>query len=58
MVNTILSSGLLSVALSCLSPGLGVTQHPVLWSPDFPPPCTQFVEFLPGIFDRVSQTTN
>ena len=36
-------SGLFSVALSCLSPGLGVTQHPVLWSPDFPPPCTQFV---------------
>jgi len=30
--------GFLSVALSCPSPGLGVTQHPVLWSPDFPPP--------------------
>ena len=29
--------GFLSVALSCPSPGLGVTQHPVLWSPDFPP---------------------
>jgi len=24
-----------------LSPGLGVTQHPVLRSPDFPPPCTK-----------------
>jgi hypothetical protein len=31
--------GLFSVALSFLLPGLGVTQHPVLWSPDFPPPC-------------------
>ncbi len=33
--------GLFSVALSFLSPGLGVTQHPVLRSPDFPPPCTK-----------------
>ena len=38
------------MALSCPSPRLGVTQHPVLWSPDFPPPCTQFVESLPRIF--------
>ncbi len=29
--------GLLSVALSCSSPRLGVTQHPALRSPDFPP---------------------
>ena len=29
--------GLLSVALSSSSPRLGVTQHPALWSPDFPP---------------------
>ena len=29
--------GFLSVALACLLPGLGVTQHPVLRSPDFPP---------------------
>ena len=29
--------GLLSVALSCSSPRLGVTQHLALWSPDFPP---------------------
>ena len=28
--------GLLSVALSCSSPRLGVTQHPALRSPDFP----------------------
>ena len=28
--------GLLSVALSCASPRLGVTQHPALWSPDVP----------------------
>jgi len=28
--------GLLSVALSVRSPGLGVTQHPALWSPDLP----------------------
>ncbi len=31
--------GFLSVALSCPLPGLGVTQHPVLRSPDFPLPC-------------------
>ena len=30
--------GLLSVALSVGSPRLGVTQHPALWSPDFPRP--------------------
>ena len=29
--------GLLSVALAFGSPRLGVTQHPVLWSSDFPP---------------------
>ena len=29
--------GLLSVALSVGSPRLAVSQHPVLWSPDFPP---------------------
>src|SRR5947207_6565709 len=28
--------GFLSVALSCGSPRLGVTQHPALWSPDVP----------------------
>ena len=28
--------GLFSVALSCGSPRLGVTQHPALWSPDVP----------------------
>src|SRR6185436_17370393 len=28
--------GLLSVALSCESPRLGVTQHLALWSPDVP----------------------
>src|SRR3954452_18762576 len=30
--------GLFSVALSCESPRLGVTQHPALWSPDVPRP--------------------
>ena len=29
--------GLLSVALSLVSRPGGVTDHPVLWSPDFPP---------------------
>jgi len=33
-----LQGGFLSVALSFPSPGLDVIQHPVLWSPDFPPP--------------------
>jgi hypothetical protein len=31
------SGGLFSVALSVGSPPLGVTQHPALRSPDFPP---------------------
>ena len=30
------AGGILSVALSVRSPSLGVTQHPVLWSSDFP----------------------
>src|SRR5687768_6574147 len=30
--------GLFSVALSCGSPRLAVSQHPALWSPDFPRP--------------------
>ena len=30
--------GLLSVALSCESPRLAVSQHPALWSPDLPQP--------------------
>ena len=30
--------GVFSVALSLGSPPLGVTQHPALWSSDFPPP--------------------
>ncbi len=30
------AGGMLSVALSVGSPRLGVTQHPALWSPDFP----------------------
>ena len=38
--------GLLSVALSCSSPRLGITQHPALLSPDFPP--------VPGQGDRRS----
>lgn len=31
-----LTSGLISVALSLGSPPLGITQHPALWSSDFP----------------------
>ena len=34
--------GVFSVALSVRSPSLGVTQHPALWSPDFPPVPTPF----------------
>src|ERR1700728_1646551 len=30
--------GFLSVALSCGSPRLAVSQHPALWSPDLPRP--------------------
>src|ERR1035437_7876756 len=30
--------GLFSVALSCRSPRLAVSQHPALWSPDLPRP--------------------
>jgi hypothetical protein len=33
--------GLLSVALSCGSPRLAVSQHPALWSPDLPQPRTR-----------------
>src|SRR5690606_22096050 len=29
--------GIFSVALSIPSPGLAVSQHPILWCPDFPP---------------------
>jgi len=50
-------SGVFSVALSFLSPGLGVTQHPVLWSPDFPPPRTPSVESFERIF-QLAQPTN
>jgi hypothetical protein len=35
-VGPVAIGGLLSVALSCGSPRLGVTQHPALWSPDVP----------------------
>ena len=38
-LNVLIRGGFLSVALSFPSPGLGVTQRFVLWSPDFPPPC-------------------
>ena len=30
------TGGLFSVALSLRSPSLAVSQHPALWSPDFP----------------------
>ena len=36
-LRTVLAGGLLSVALSLKSPSPGVTRHPALWSPDFPP---------------------
>jgi len=35
-----LAGGLFSVALSRESPRLAVSQHPALWSPDFPPAVT------------------
>ena len=38
-LSVLIRGGFLSVALSFPSPGLGVTQRFVLWSPDFPPPC-------------------
>ena len=38
-LSVLIRGGFLSVALSFPSPGLGVTQRLVLWSPDFPPPC-------------------
>ena len=34
--NFALPGGLFSVALSLVSRPVGVTDHPVLWSPDFP----------------------
>ena len=37
-IYNIRQGGFLSVALAFPSPGLGVTQHPVLRSPDFPLP--------------------
>ena len=36
-ISDVHGGGLFSVALSFPSPGLGVTQRPVLWSSDFPP---------------------
>ena len=36
MTEAIDVGGLLSVALSIGSPRLAVSQHPALWSPDFP----------------------
>ena len=38
LYNAFKRCSLLSVALSIASPLLGVTQHPALWSPDFPHP--------------------
>ncbi len=38
LYNALRRCSLLSVALSIASPLLGVTQHPALWSPDFPHP--------------------
>lgn len=40
--------GLLSVALSCESPRLAVSQHSTLWSPDFPQPVLTYMPRPPG----------
>ena len=47
--------GLLSVALSVPSPGLGITQHAALWSSDFPPRGS--AEAPPAAIVRVPRTT-
>jgi len=46
------AGGLFSVALSRESPRLAVSQHPALWSPDFPP-ARLGAGVRPGGSDRV-----
>jgi len=40
------ADGLLSVALSLGLPPVPVRNHPVLWSPDFPPPTTKWAAII------------
>jgi hypothetical protein len=47
------AGGLFSVALSRESPRLAVSQHPALWSPDFPPARFEGAGVRPGGSDRV-----
>ncbi len=42
------TGGIVSVALSLGSPRVGVTDHPALWSPDFPP----FAGIRTGVLDE------
>jgi len=46
------AGGLFSVALSRESPRLAVSQHPALWSPDFPPALFDGAGVRPGGSDR------
>jgi hypothetical protein len=48
------SGGLFSVALSLRSPLLGVTQHPALWSSDFPPANLVLTSDHPACSDDLS----
>ena len=48
-----LAGGLFSVALSRESPRLAVSQHPALWSPDFPPARFEDTGVRPGGSDQV-----
>ena len=53
------TGGILSVALSSPSPGLDVIQHPVLWSPDFPPLCNKAKQRSSGLlYNRYLLNTN
>src|SRR5439155_17710763 len=47
------AGGLFSVALSRESPRLAVSQHPALWSPDFPPARFEDAGVRPGGSDQV-----
>ncbi|MDB5102747.1 MAG: hypothetical protein JWP91_436 [Fibrobacteres bacterium] len=47
--------GIFSVALSIPFPGLAVSQHPVLWCPDFPPEATGASRLLPATIQPTSR---
>jgi hypothetical protein len=51
------SGGIFSVALSVGSRLPGVTWHPALWSPDFPPSRFAAETRLPGRLSRLLSTT-